>query len=224
MIKEAKSNLGHSTDARLTANATAMEWSCGRLLGALQKLGNRLVFEGETIESREHIEKRLVKMSMGNCYKKVERIKRAFKDGKEDLLSDDGPGILLCCAVVQYKATKKSGNFKKIDLLKNWIAKKSDIRYTNEEVEFDARGNVTLSKNNATIVTGEIKSSGKRSSEGAHQIIFRINLVVFFLDTVFQKRIKKIVRKGHLFLLEDDNDSQEVTINGTSIEKHIIYQ
>jgi hypothetical protein len=195
-LEAAKESLSNEEQPNLSA-------ICGKLLGAVSKLGANVII-GE--ESQEHKDKR-VKSMTGRFKRKLERIKRASH--KNGLIDCSGPGIMFCCALS--KAPKEDwGNEQ--NQLQYWIRSENfDIFDYNEEVECDIRGSVALVGSHATISCGEIKSTFHREAyaSAVAQLQLRSNLVEFVLRQIFGKRFTtNTIKKGHLFVLEANEDHQ----------------
>lgn len=138
--------------------------------------------------------------------------------------SNDGPGILMCCAVTQYIYTcEKVENVS----LKDWIEEKCDIFSFQEEVKGDIRGGVSLVNDFASVECGEIRSSIEEYGEAVAQMNLRINLVKFVLDHAFQSgRFKHVVGIGHLFLECEEDGAQQNNCSkqdGTTIFVHVVH-
>jgi hypothetical protein len=176
---------------------------CGLLIEAVKALGTENQVGSETLEEKD----KRVKTTTGTFKRKLNRLKAGFTEG--GLATCAGPGVMICCAL----SGAPKGLWEKEQDLCNWIAKNSDIHDWMEEVECDLRGSVMLAGANATISSGEIKSSMHGYGEAAKQMKLRVGLIEFVLQLVFENRFTNVTKKGHLFVLDrsDENDQQTRT-------------
>jgi hypothetical protein len=174
---------------------------CGRLLWAVARLGTK---ERVGNESEKQRDKRVKRMT-GRFKRKLERLKNGFTcRDREDisgvLATCSGPEVMFCCALPY--APKKDWSSQ--GALCKWLCDSCDIFDYNEEVECDLRGSVSLVETHATISCGEIESN----ASAVKQMELRSKLVEFVLQCVFGHRFDKIMKKGHLFILEMTNEDQ----------------
>lgn len=198
----AKELLGTAKKSLFTEEPPNLSVIWGKLLGAVSKFGADFIV-GE--ESKEHKDERVRSMT-GRFKRKLERIKRA--SDKNGLTDCSGPGIMFCCALS--RAPKEDwGNEQN---LQAWICRDEfDVFDSIEEVECDIRGSVSLVGAHATISCGEIKSTLTRKAykSAVAQLQLRSSLIEFVLRQIFGERfIMHTIKKGHLFVLEADDDHQ----------------
>ena len=138
----------------------------------------------------------------------LRRLKKGFSGNVKDLLSCDGPGILLADLMVQAEIWRENSRYGGPDYVVKFLATVQDpFSAFSEEIEFDMRGTISLIPPHATISTGEIKSSKKKSSAAAQQLARRCRVLHWAVQTVFPGQFTTKTLVGRVFLQRRQGES-----------------
>mmetsp|Transcript_1531 Transcript_1531/g.1626 ORF Transcript_1531/g.1626 Transcript_1531/m.1626 type:complete len:380 (+) Transcript_1531:254-1393(+) len=176
-----------------TLNLDEVDWEkkFGLTVGILSKLTEKAGSEIAT-----------VKKLISPFKRKLERLKVTASG---DLTSCNSAGIMLLSAL----ADGGEVVWRKTDEDKcTWIANNINVFDFKEEIECDFTPMISVVQKHATIKVGEIKTSINRYTEAKQQMIYMVNLLHLGLWFVIGGPFHSVVKIGHLFVIEAEENDQ----------------
>ena len=179
---------------------------CGIVLGSVNALST-VEIDGESKADKVARDEK-----MNKRFKlKLERIKKSLKGGKHGLATCEGAGILLCNALAPAgRAVWKGGETSTSDWIRRELTGETSIFESKQEMECDCCPSVEIVAGHSTLIAGEIKTNIDARGDATKQMREQVQLLEFGLWSIFGDTIKadKIVKKGHLFVLEAKDNHQ----------------
>ena len=142
----------------------------------------------------------------------MERLKKAFcneefgdEDDPNELLTCDGPGVMLIALTSQYNATTLQ-------------METNVFQHIQESIKFDMRGTILLVVDHAAVTCGKAKSSLAGLAKAKEQVCKCTHFLKTVVSTVFPSKFNTFIETGHIFVSQHYTEERTQIPNGSSID------